>query len=99
MTTRRSLFAIFAAGFCAAFGPADSQAPSSAIFAPAFTSPRGQIYLAPAGYTLISTGNTWVLLESPVGEAIARGMAVNLRSDGSIRHRQHHPTDFPRGRQ
>lgn len=49
---------------------------------------------------MISTGRGWVLLESDEGQAIARENALlhrpaNLRSDGTIRGRQHHPVDFP----
>lgn len=46
---------------------------------------------------MISTGRGLVPLESEEGQAIAREMhrPSNLRSDGSIRHRQHHPVDFP----
>lgn len=40
----------------------------------------------------------WIALESEEGQAIARESAVNLRADGSLRHRQHHPTDFPGAR-
>lgn len=53
---------------------------------------------------MISTGRGgwggWVALESDEGQAIARETALrmlpsNLRSDGAVRGRQHHPTDFP----
>lgn len=43
----------------------------------------------------ISTGYSLVPVKSPEGQAVLNSMAVNLRSDGTLRHRQHHPTDFP----
>lgn len=45
---------------------------------------------------MISTGERLVLLESDEGQRILAERPVNTRSDGSIRHRQHHPTCFPR---
>lgn len=40
--------------------------------------------------TMISTGRELIPWDSPEGQAIANETAVNLRSDGTIRHRQHH---------
>lgn len=57
--------------------------------------PRG-VVVEMHGLQLVSTGTRLVSIESDEGEAIARENAVNLRSDGSVRHRQHHPTCFPR---
>lgn len=45
---------------------------------------------------MISTGDKLVPIETDEGEAIAAERAVNHRSDGSIRHRQHHRECFPR---
>lgn len=44
---------------------------------------------------MISDGDKLVPIETDAGEAIAAERAVNVRSDGSIRNRQHHPVDFP----
>lgn len=55
------------------------------------------VYATPArmNVQMISTGAGLVPLESEEGQRILAERAVNLRSDGSIRHRQHHPVDFP----
>lgn len=55
------------------------------------------VYATPArmNVQMISNGVGLVPLESEEGQRILIERAVNLRSDGSIRHRQHHPVDFP----
>lgn len=65
---------------------------------PAFNHPRGALSYSAGPISepiSISTGREWVLIESPAGQGVLNEMAVNLRSDGTMRHRQHHPTDFP----
>lgn len=60
--------------------------------APAFGSPRGtlvhQVY--PSDQMLVSNGINLVPIDSDEGQDILNQSAVNLREDGSIRHRQHH---------
>lgn len=48
-------------------------------------------------YTLISDGVHMLPIDSDEGQRILNESAVNVRADGSIRHRQHHPVDFPSG--
>lgn len=43
----------------------------------------------------VSTGENYILVDSHEGQAVLNSMAVNLRSDGTLIHRQHHPVDFP----
>lgn len=40
--------------------------------------------------TLVSTGAEWIPIDSVLGQAVLNELAVNLRSDGTLRHRQHH---------
>lgn len=111
MQTRRSLLAIFSAGFAAAFAPASAAVPDpdAKPRVLAFSIPRGSVVSRlesvplltvgvegqllqrlPIYVDMISTGTELVPWDSPEGQAIARETAVNLRSDGTIRHRQHH---------
>lgn len=61
--------------------------------------PRGTIlridHLDGSRHTWISDGRTMRAIETDEGQKILMESAVNVRADGSIRHRQHHPVDFP----
>lgn len=110
MTTRRSFFAMLA-GFGAAIAARPLRAQAVQVEVKWVVSkdptPRPQHYAARGtimgidyavggtSITLISNGVYFIPIESDEGQAILNESAVNLRADGSIRHRQHHPTDFP----
>lgn len=93
MLSRRSLFSLFAGTAAIAAGAKVAKA------SPADTNDQIREMLADRAratrpereyFTIMDTGE---LPEMPNCRCVIE--PVNMRSDGSIRHRQHHPVDFP----